>query len=141
MKDTRYFGDKNVARTEKAILEAVGRAADAWQKLFTKIHADHPDISETWNYYNDGKSWLCKVTRKSKTVFWASVFKGSFKVVFYFPLRLKDDLLKSDLSEERKMEIQNHKPIGKLMGVRIAFGPQRGIPDAMKLIELKKRLK
>lgn len=138
---TAHFTDKSHRPTDEDIRAAVGRAATAWQMLFDRIHAEHPDFSEVWNYYTDGKRWLLKVSRKSKTVFWLSVEQGAFRVGFYFPDRLTGALLASDLSEERKAEIRSSAPTGKLRAVTVAFGPQRGVRDVMTLISLKKTLK
>lgn len=39
------------------------------QNIFTII-----GLSSEWRYYNDGKSWLCKVTHKKKTIVWISLW-------------------------------------------------------------------
>lgn len=138
---TPFFTDKKTKPTEKAILAAVGKAAPAWEALFEKIHADHPDLSETWNYYADGKSWLLKILHKKKTVCWSMVESGGFRVSFYFAARLTPKLLESDLSQERKDALKNVASIGKLVPVSVTFGPKRGVDDVLTLISLKKSLK
>ncbi len=132
------FTDRDRAPTEKDVLGALGRAAGAWTKLFGRIRAEHPDLEEAWRYYDDGKSWLLKVSRRSKTVFWGSVQPGAFRLAFYFPERLSAALLASDLSDARKAEIRSQPATGKLRRVPVVFGPQRGVGDVMKLIALKK---
>ena len=135
------FTDPNDPPTEQSIAEALGRAAPAWRSVFDRIHAEEPDLVETWNYYADGKSWLLKVSRQKKTVFWVSLEKGAFHLGFYFPDRLTTALLASGLSDERKAEIRQSKPTGKLRPVSLVFGPRRGLGDVMTLISLKKTLK
>jgi len=136
-----FFTDPGRTPDEKSILAAVGRAAPAWRALFDQVRAAHPDLAQAWRYYADGKSWLLKVTRKSTTVFWLSVEKGSFRVAFYFPGRLTTALLESDLSPERKAEIRSTAPDGKLRRVGIAFGSRRGVRDVMTLIAVKLSLR
>lgn len=135
------FTDRNKAPTEEAVLEAIGRAAPAWRALFGQIREEHPELSEVWNYYADGGSWLLKVSRRSKTVFWVSVVKNAFRVGFYFPDRVTAVLLESELSQALKSELRHGKPTGKLRRVSIEFGSSRGIRDVMALIALKKTLK
>lgn len=135
------FADKNAPPTEEGILAALGRAGGAWRMLFERIRAEHPDITEAWNYYTDGKSWLLKATRKTKTVFWLAVEQGAFRVTFYFPERLAGALLQSELSDEIKDALRSRAPTGKLRAVTVTFGPQRGVRDVMALISLKKALK
>lgn len=135
------FTDKNRAPTEESIREALGRAASAWRALFDELHAEHPELLESWRYYADGKSWLLKVTRRSKTIFWLSVAQNGFRLAFYFPERLTPALLESELSEERKAELRDGEPTGKLRRVAVSFGPKRGVRDVMVLVALKQRLK
>ena len=141
MTTTPYFTDEDRRPTERSIRAALGRAAGAWQLLFEQLRAEHPDLSEAWRYYTDGKSWLLKVTRKATTVFWLSVQHRAFRVTLYFPERLAPALLESDLSEERKAAIRGRASRGKLLGVTVTFGPRRGVRDVMTLIALKKRLR
>ena len=62
------LGNKEQFPTEEIIFSHIGKSKTLWQSLFEYIHTNHPDISEQWRYYNDGKSWLLKVTRKSKII-------------------------------------------------------------------------
>ncbi len=127
-------------RSER-IQAALGRTAGTWRTLFEKIRAEHPDITESWNYYNDGKSWLLKVVQKKKTMFWLLVEKGAFRITFYFATRLTEALLASEISAERKAAIKESAASGKLKGISIKFGPRNGIQDVLTLIDLKKTLK
>lgn len=138
---TPYFTDEKHRPTEKDIVSVLGRTAGAWRALFDQLHAEHPDIAAVWNYYADGKSWLLKATRKSKTVFWLSVEKGAFRVSFYFPTRLLDAVLASGLSKERQADVRSRAHPGKLFAVTIPFGARRGISDVLTLISLKSSLK
>ncbi|BDG01442.1 DUF3788 family protein [Anaeromyxobacter oryzae] len=136
-----FFTEKSRPPTETAILSALGGSGGAWRELFDGIRAQHPDVSERWGYYTDGKSWLLKASRKSKTVFWLSVEQGAFRVAFYFPERLAGTLLASDLSERCKAEIRRGASSGRLRRVAVTFGPRRGLRDVMTLIALKKTLR
>ncbi len=136
-----WFTDKKKAPTEGAVLEAIGRAAPAWRALFDRVRAEHPELNEVWNYYADGGSWLLKVSRVSKTVFWVSVVKNAFRVGFYFPERFTAALLESELSQSLKSELRQKKPSGKLRRVSIEFGSRGAIRDVMALIALKKTLR
>lgn len=41
-------------------------------------------LSLDWKFYNDGKVWLCRISRKKKTIAWMSAWKGFFKATVYF---------------------------------------------------------
>jgi uncharacterized protein DUF3788 len=136
-----WFTDRRKAPTEETVLEAIGRAGPAWRALFEQIREEYPELSEVWNYYADGGSWLLKVLRGSKTVFWVSVVKNGFRVGFYFPERFTPALLESELSQALKRELRQGNPSGKLRRVSIEFGSSRAIRDVMTLIALKKAQK
>ncbi len=68
--DQLILTDKNQFPTEEIIFSHIGKSKILWESIFKYIHANYPDFSEQWKYYNDGKSWLLKVAKKSKTIFW-----------------------------------------------------------------------
>jgi hypothetical protein len=67
--DQPTLKDKNEFPTEEIIFSHIGKSKILWISIFDYIHKNHSDFSEEWRYYNDGKSWLLKVTKKSKTIF------------------------------------------------------------------------
>ncbi len=135
------FTDARHRPTEKDVALALGRTARSWTELFGRTRAEHPDLDRAWRFYGDAKRWLLKVSRGSKTVFWVSVDQGRFRVAFYFPERLSAALLASELSEDRKAQIRDGAPTGKLRAVPVLFGPRRGVRDVMLLVALKKTLR
>lgn len=135
------FTDPDVRPTPRLIAAALGRAAPAWTELLARLRGEVSGLSETWRYYPDGKSWLLKLERRAKTFCWVSVERGRFKVAFYFPARLDDALLESDVSAARKKVIREGKPVGKLRPVPVVLGPRRGIEDVLALARLKLALR
>ena len=76
--------DKNVFPSQEVIFSHIGKSKALWLAFFEQMHKDHPDFVEEWRYYNDGKRWLMKATRKKKTVFWLSIIPKAFRITFYF---------------------------------------------------------
>jgi hypothetical protein len=105
--------------------------------LFQHIHNDHPDFTEQWKYYQDGKSWLLKVTRKATTVFWLSIENGSFRTTFYFTDKGAQALAKSTISGELKEQYKTGRRFGKIRGVTVSFKNKRDVEDARQLIGIK----
>ena len=81
--DQLILTDKNQFPTEEIIFSHIGKSKIFWESIFKYIHMNHPDFSEQWKYYNDGKSWLLKITKKTKTIFWLSIIHDSFIITFY----------------------------------------------------------
>ncbi|MDP1994939.1 MAG: DUF3788 family protein [Ignavibacteria bacterium] len=133
--------NKNEFPTEEIIFSHIGKSKVLWQSVFEFIHATHPDLSEEWKYYNDGKSWLLKVVKKTKTVCWVSVLKNSFRMTFYFTDKAEQSILNSSISNELKEQFQNGKHYNKICGLTITFKYKKDVEYAKVLIALKLSLK
>jgi Protein of unknown function (DUF3788) len=60
------LSNKDQYPTEEIIFSHIGRTKNLWLSTFEYIHSNYPEFSSEWRYYNDGKSWLMKVTKKTK---------------------------------------------------------------------------
>lgn len=129
--------DKNQFPTKEVIFSHIGKSRALWLLLFKHIRQEHPDSVEEWRYYQDGKSWLLKVSRKAKTVFWLSVVKGSFRTTFYFTEKAEQAISNSSLSDELKRQYRSGKRYGKLCGLTILYKHKRDVEYAKQLIAIK----
>lgn len=105
------LGDESVYPDEQVLKSILGRSYSAYLQLL-KLYDDNGMINE-WRYYKDGKSWLCKVQLKKKTIVWMSAWKGYMQAGIYFPVRLLDEILSLNISDETKDKIKSTKNVGK----------------------------
>lgn len=131
------LSDKNQFPTEKIIFSHIGKSVIIWESLFSYIHTNYPDFSEEWRYYNDGKSWLMKVTKKSKTIFWLSVIPDSFSITFYFGDKAETAIMNSALSDKIKEQFNEGKRFGKIRGITLVMNKKQNIKSAKELISIK----
>jgi len=68
-----------------------------------------------WRYYKDGKSWLCKITRKNKTVVWMSLWENYIRTSFYFTEKTREGIIKLESEDPVLLSFKEVKPIGKLI--------------------------
>jgi hypothetical protein len=94
-----------------------------------------------WNYYRDGKSWLCKVCYKKKTVFWLSVYDEYFKTGFYFSEKHIPAIAELDIDNSIKEDFSSRKPVGRLLPLGITISRKVQIKDVLTIIAFKKTLK
>ena len=123
--------------SDEIIYSYIGKKKALWISFFHALHEQYPDFSEEWRYYNDGKNWLMKVTRKSKTVFWLSVWKNAFKITFYFSDKAEELINQSDIPDDLKNEFKNGKRYGKIRGLTIVFSRKKDIEYAKSLIAIR----
>ncbi|HPS58880.1 MAG TPA: DUF3788 family protein [Spirochaetota bacterium] len=140
MADT-VLSDKNVYPSEGIIFSHIGKSAKLWIEFFNYLHAEHPDFTEEWHYYNDGKSWLMKVRRKTKTVFWLSLADKTFRTTFYFPSKAEQAVLGSTVADELKDTFRNRNKDSKIHGITVWFHNKQDLEQAKILCDLKLSLK
>jgi len=123
--------------TEEVIYACIGKKKALWILFFSALHERHPDFSEEWRYYKDGKNWLMKVTRKTKTIFWLSVWEKAFKITFYFSDKVEALIHQSDISDDLKDAFKQGKRFGKIRGLTIVFSKKKDIDYAESLIAIR----
>ena len=101
--------DRNESPTDAIVQSHLGKAMPLWLEVFDHIHTQHADLSAEWRYYNDGKSWLLKVSKKSKTVCWVSIADGAFRMTFYFADKAKEAISGSSIAAELKEAVQSRE--------------------------------
>lgn len=127
---------------DAAVLKVnLGEIYDVYAGFVAIMTAEPYSLQPEWNYYKDGKSWLCKITFKKKTVIWLSVWDDCFKVTFFFTDKSKSGIEELEISPSIKESLLKSKNIGKLIPLGIAIRDKVQIDDVLKLIAFKKSLR
>jgi uncharacterized protein DUF3788 len=138
--ETMILNDPAVSPGTKVLENALNKSYAAYQELMTVITAKRFDLRPQWQYYNDGKAWLCKVQFKKKTVFWLSVWNNYFKVVFYFGAKNSNDIEQLEIDPKIKETFFKSAAIGKLFPLAMKIEKKLQLNDVLKLIDYKKSL-
>lgn len=133
--------DEKQVPTEKIIYSHIGKSKTIWKLLFDHIHSNYPDLTEEWRYYKDGKSWLMKVVKKKKTIFWLSINEDGFVITFYFTDKAEDLIFKSLISDELKAQFRNGKRYNKIRGLTVKMDSKQNFEYAKELMAMKFSLK
>ena len=137
LKERPILSDPDQFPTEAVIFSCIGGKKRLWVEFFQRLHERHPDFLEEWRYYKDGGNWLMKVTRKSKTIFWLSVWKNAFKATCYFSDKAEPLIEQSELSAELKEQFKTGKRYGKIRGLTIDFNKKQDLADAQTMIAIR----
>lgn len=109
-----------------------------YYRLINTIIVDKKlNLSAEWRYYKDGKSWLCKVVNKKRTIFWLSVWEGYFKVSFYFTEKHKEGIASLPISESVKCQFNDDKSIGKLIPLTIDIYNEEQLADLIEIVKFR----
>jgi hypothetical protein len=133
--------DPKTPPTDAIIASALGKSYALWQNVFKQLHTERPALVPEWRYYNDGKSWLMKLTYKKKTVVWVGVYAGFFRFTAYLTEKARAAVEASDISDDCKDQFSHSKRFGKLIAVSVPFKKKADVRDGLALVALKLALK
>lgn len=139
--ETILLREPEILPTTEVLKNVLGESFSALVELTDTITQPEIGLVMQWNYYKDGKAWLCKVVYKKKTVFWLSVWDQFFKVGFYFTEKNCPGVMDLDINEKIKEAFGKNKKTGKLMPLAISVTQNEQICDVIRIIEYKKSLK
>lgn len=131
--------DKNIFPTNEVISDVLGNSFPAYEAL-SEMFAN-AGLTLEWNYYNDGKAWLCKILSKKKNLGWLIAYPNFFRINAYFAERHLDRIADLQIAESIKEEFYKQKPSGKLIPMSVNITDKYQVKDALTMILFKKGLK
>ena len=140
-KEEMILSDRTVMPTDDYIFSIMGEKKILWQDIISYATDNFKDISGVWNYYNDGKQWLFKLTQKKKTIFWGAMLKDTFRITFYFGDKVEPLLENSDLHLKIKEDFKVSKRYGSIRSVSQKIFSASDVENVKKLIAIKIKLK
>jgi hypothetical protein len=135
------LSDEGKYPDEIVLKEALGESLKVYDKLIGSVVKPEYGLNPEWHYYKDGKSWLCKVMHKKKTVFWLSVWKGRFKISFYFTEKHIADISALNINTSIIQGFLAGKTIGNLIPVVVDMYDETYLADVQKIIDYKIKAK
>jgi hypothetical protein len=135
------LSDKSVIPTDDFIFSVIGERKVHWIRIMKYLSENYPDASGSWNYYNDGKQWLFKFVHKKKTVFWAALLTGAFRITFYLGNKADSIIENSDLPVSIKEEFKSAKRYGQIRPVTFIVRDDADVDNVLKMIVLKSNIK
>src|SRR5664280_101009 len=136
-KDELVLSDRQVIPTDEYIYSILGEKKIFWQSIITYAEDNFKEISCVWNYYNDGKQWLFKLTQKKKTIFWGAMLKDTFRITFYFGDKAEPILESSELPMKIKEDFKIAKRYGLIRAVSLKVFSEPDVESVRKLIAIK----
>ena len=117
----------------------LGDVFNAYQELEALLISY--DLILNWNYYKDGKAYLCKVTYKKKTVFWLSIWETYIKIGFYFNENTSLGIYDLDIDQSIITNFDQTKHVGKFRQLIFEIRDNSQFGDLTKIITYKMSLK
>lgn len=131
--------DKNIFPTKEVLADVLGASFPAFEAFNSTAEA--AGLTLNWNYYNDGKAWLCKILSKKKNLGWLIIYPNFFRINVHFAERHQGRIAEMNIAESIKEEFYQQKPSGKLIQMSINITDKDQVKDALTMILFKKGLK
>ncbi len=142
MPETMLLRDPDVVPTEEVLESTLGKKIfTIYKELERLITNDELSLTYSWNYYKDGKSWLCKVVNGKKTIFWLSAWDGYIKTSFFFTEKIQSGVFDLEIDKNIKQEFKQSKATGKLIPLILDIIEKSQLKDLKEIIKYKKSLK
>jgi hypothetical protein len=141
IKEDILLRDQEIFPAKEVLKKSLGDSYSVFEELIEIIAGAEYGLVPGWNYYKDGKAWLCKVCYKKKTIFWLSVWDRFFKTTFYFTEKNCSGIADLDIEENLKESFRSSKSFGKFMPLTINLNRKEQIKEVLKIIEYKMSLK
>jgi hypothetical protein len=134
--DKPRLNDPDQYPDDTVLAAQLGPAKAVWDELVDGAVAAVEGVELRWRYYRDGKAWLCRVTRKDKTICWVSVWDGFFKTTFYFREKEDEAIEQLDIDDALKSAYAS-SPNGKLRPLTVEVADRAQLPDLYTLMRCK----
>ncbi|WP_320935371.1 DUF3788 family protein [Bacteroides nordii] len=137
--ETLALRDGDIFPTQEVLEAVLGSSYPVFEELNALLIA--MEIRPEWNYYRDGKAWLCKMMFKKKNMGWLHVYDGFFRVSFFFMERHLSAIADLNISDYIKEDFYEMKPVGKLLPMSIVVGDKEKLEDVLTVLRFKRSLK
>lgn len=129
MEPEKLLTSPDLDLTSDHLKQGLGRWFPIYSTLTENLSKPPYDLSPEWRFYKDGGAWLCKMTRKKKTVFWISAWRQGLKCGFYFTEKSGGGIADLSIDPSVKSSFDKADPIGKLRPLTIDLTAKQQLAD------------
>lgn len=138
-KAIQLLRDEKIFPSEDVLVGAAGTYYGVYRE-YVGLLLDR-GISVDWHYYKDGRAWLGKAVKGTRTVCWISLWEEFFRVSFYIATRLRGEFGKSNINEKILDRAMRQPPVGKLLPIVVEVADRHQLADLMEIVEFKLNFK
>jgi hypothetical protein len=137
MMDKSIFTNKSNIPANNELIDALGSTYKLWQMIIKDVHLKYPDSIDEWNYPGEKYGWSFRMKDKKRAILYLLPREQYFKVAFVFGQKAVDVIMKTEISERIKSELESARVYAEGRGIRIEIKDEMQIGDIKKLINIK----
>jgi hypothetical protein len=133
--ETSIFLNRESIPTTTELTKALGATFHYWQVIADWVHLQYPKAMDEWNCSKNG--WSFRIKDKKRAIIYFLPRDKYFKVAFVFGQKATDVILKSEVTDEIKKELDAARVYAEGRGIRIDIKNEKVLNDIKKLITVK----
>jgi len=129
------FTDKNKLPNDNDLKESLGDTYQLWQLIKDYVISEYPKGFEEWSCSKYG--WSLRIKDKKRAIIYLLPRDRFFKVALVFGQKATDMIMKSQIANSIKTELDSAKVYAEGRGIRIDIMDKMIISDIQELIDIK----
>src|SRR5476649_599033 len=129
------FTDKNKIPDNNDLIASLGDTYQLWQLIKDYVISKYPKGFEQWNCSKYG--WSFRIKDKKRAIIYLLPRDKFFKVALVFGQKAIDLIMKSNIANSIKSELDAAKVYAEGRGIRIDIKDKMVIGDIKELIDIK----
>ena len=135
--DTQLLKNPDKTPTPEVLEAELGELYPLYSELLGMLESDEFCLGYEWRYYKDAKGWLCKITRKKKTVVWMSAWRDCLSLGFYFTEKTGAGIPELEIDPGLKQNYATADPVGKMKPLTVELKESNQLRDLGTLLRYK----
>ena len=129
------FTDKNKLPNDNDLKKSLGETYELWQLIKDYVISKYPKGFDEWSCSKYG--WSLRMKDKKRTIIYLLPRDKFFKVAFVFGQKATDTIMKSQIANSIKTELDSAKVYAEGRGIRIDIKGKKIMCDIQELIDIK----
>ena len=131
------FNNKQVMPDEAALTAEIGETKEVLDQICRFIETETGQLAREWKHYGQKSGWTLKLLSKKRNLLFVGPEDGYFVIAFVFGDRAVEAVVKSQLPETIKNDLQNARKYAEGRGIRFEIRDGRELESVLQLIRIK----
>ena len=131
------FNNKLVVPDEAALAAEIGETKEVLDRICRFIETETGQLTKEWKHYGQKSGWTLKLLSKKRNLLFVGPEEGYFVIAFVFGDRAVEAVVKSQLPETIKNDLQNARKYAEGRGIRFEIRDGRELESVLQLIRIK----
>jgi hypothetical protein len=133
--ENSIFINKEAIPNNNDLKDSLGETYDIWQTIVDHVHLKYPNSIDEWN--NSKNGWSFRMKDKKRAIIYFLPRDKYFKVALVYGQKATDTIMKSQISDSIKSELNCAKVYAEGRGIRIDIKDNAIIDHVKELIDIK----